>query len=182
MKGPLDLSRELLAADVPHEFVRLPRRISSSDDLPDVLGVDSQACVSVRVVLADGRPVAVAHPSRTLLSIPSVAAAIGAAEVRLAPASATSVATDFVAGLVAPVALPSGLPLLVDAALGIPTVLYTATGDAGTALKIRSAGLLAHLPGLVDTFTVPAVLPLAGLRLRAQWPHAGIGEIGAPAL
>jgi prolyl-tRNA editing enzyme YbaK/EbsC (Cys-tRNA(Pro) deacylase) len=184
VKGPLDLSRDLLAADVSHEFVRLPRRIMASEELPGVLGVRPEACVVVHVFETDARPVAVALPAGFVVSPSALVRALGATDIVAAPPMVTNAVTDFTAGLVAPVALPADLELLVDASLGLQSVLYTATGDGGTALKIRSRDLLRHVGARVDSFAAPHLVPVPGLRLPAGRPHGGIAAVeeAAPAV
>lgn len=181
MKGPLDLSRDLLAADVSHEFVRLPRRIVAADELPDVLGVRGQACVVVHVFEADGRPVAVALPAGFAASASALGRALRSREIVAAPPMLTNAATDFTAGLVAPVGLPAELELLADASLGLEPVLYTATGDGGTALKIRGADLIRHIGARVDSFAASHVIAVPGLRLASGRPHGGIADVEATA-
>ena len=180
MKGPLDLSRDLLAADVPHEFVRLPRRIVAADELPAVLGVARPSCVVVHVFDCDGRAVAVALPAGLAVSISALVRATGAREVVVAPPMQTNAATDFTAGLVAPVGLPSTLELFVDAALGMEPVLYTATGDGGTALKIRGRDLVRHVGAGVDAFAAPHLVAVPGLRTRHGRPHGGVADAEEP--
>lgn len=48
MRTALDAHRELLTQGVPHEVVRLRRRVVSADELPDALGVDV-GCLAVRL-------------------------------------------------------------------------------------------------------------------------------------
>lgn len=181
MKGPLDLSRDLLAADVTHEFVRLPRRIVAAEELPAVLGVGGESCVVVHVFEADARPVAVALPAGFAASTSALVRALGVDDLVLAPPMVTNAATDFTAGLVAPIGLPEDLELLVDASLGTQQVLYTATGDGGTALKIPGPDLLRHVTARVDAFAAPHLVPVPGLRLASGRPHGGIADVEAAA-
>ena len=71
----------------------------------------------------------------------------GGRRVRAAGEATISSVTGYAAGLVAPVALPDGIPVYVDQALADSadggTVVYTATGESGTALGIGLADLLA---------------------------------------
>jgi prolyl-tRNA editing enzyme YbaK/EbsC (Cys-tRNA(Pro) deacylase) len=184
VKGPLDLSRDLLAADVSHEFVRLPRRITAAEELPSVLGVRAEACVVVHVFETDTRPAAVALPAGYAVSPSAIARALRANELVAAAPMVTNALTDFTAGLVAPLGLPEDIQLLVDASLGVEPVLYTATGDGGTALKIRSRDLLRHVGARVDSFAAPHLVPVPGLRLPAGRPHGGIAAVeeAAPAV
>jgi hypothetical protein len=45
MNNALTLHRMLLEKDIPHEIVRLPRRISSADQLPAALGLPAKRCL-----------------------------------------------------------------------------------------------------------------------------------------
>jgi prolyl-tRNA editing enzyme YbaK/EbsC (Cys-tRNA(Pro) deacylase) len=171
----------LLAADVSHEFVRLPRRIVAADELPRVLGVTPSACVVVQVFEADQRPVAVALPAGQAVSVSALVRATGSREVAAASPMVTNAATDFTAGLVAPLGLPDGLELFVDASLGVQPVLYTATGDGGTALKIRGRDLVMHVGARVDAFAAPHLVSVPGLRLAAGRPHGGVTDVEAAA-
>lgn len=174
MLGPMDVSRELLAAEIPHEFVRLPRRIASADELPDVLEVPPRCCVVVRVYETERGRSAVLLPAGAMPVPARLARAAGARVTGLATPTATSLCTDFTATLVAPVCLPPDLPVVADAALGGSDVLYAATGDGGTAVKIRAADLLRHTGARVDTLTKPALAPLL---VEESVPHTGVAAV-----
>lgn len=145
MKGALDVHRELLARDVPHEMVRLNGRANTADDLPRLLGLTS-GCVAVRcyevvrhlgagfaaVLMPAGR---VPHPA-------SLLEALGARSVRPARPDTVNEVTDYVAGLVGPVCLPPQVELLADTALGDSDVCYCAVGEAEVVLGIRTRDLL----------------------------------------
>ena len=67
MKGALDVHRELLARDVPHEIVRLRGSAAgTADDLPRALDVDPLACVAVRCYITDVGFAAVLVPADRL--------------------------------------------------------------------------------------------------------------------
>ncbi|MFL6138967.1 MAG: aminoacyl-tRNA deacylase [Frankiaceae bacterium] len=142
MKGALDVHRELLARDVPHEIVRLPRVVLQADEIPDALGLPSEQCLALRMYVADGDLVAVGVPAGRTPEPTALLAALGARSLRPAPAQQVNARTDFAAGLVCPVLLPGDVPLCIDAAVGLHDVLYAPTGDTGTALGIRTCDLL----------------------------------------
>ena len=142
MKGALDVHRELLGRGVAHEIVRLPRMILNADELPDALGLPAPACRVVKMYLADDRLVAVLLPPGQLPSPAALLTATGAETVRLAPADVVNVATEYAAGLVAPILLPTDVPLFTDVGLSADGVVYTPTGDTGNALGIRTRDLL----------------------------------------
>lgn len=142
MKGALDIHRELLSRDVPHEIVRLPRVVLQADEIPDALGLTPAQCVAVRMYVADGDLVAVGVSAGRTPEPAALLAALGARALRPATAAEVNARTDFAAGLVSPVLLPDDVPLYVDTALGASDVLYAPTGDTGTALGIRTGELL----------------------------------------
>lgn len=147
MKNALDVHRELLAAGVAHEMVRVRGGVQSADELPAGLGVEPDVCAVVRCYVAsydDGRSAFVAvlvragdtpDPARLL-------DAVGATAVRPATADETNDATDYAAPLVCPLGLDERVLLLADAALGGTDVLYAPTGEHGVALGIHTRDLL----------------------------------------
>lgn len=177
MKGPLDIHRELLGAGVPHEIVRLRCAIQAADELPEVLSLPPAACISVRMYDADGVLYALAVPASAPTRSVTLARALGARRVASAPGHRVNTATDFSAGLVSPVGLPDEVVLVVDAVLGNSDILYAATGDSGTVLKIRSRDLLLHTNARVAALTAPASVsrrfpPAAGRAPAVAGPRA----------
>lgn len=160
MRGALDIHRELLAADVPHEVVRLRGTVVGADDLPGVLGLDPQECVTVRCYVTEVGFVAAAVPAGTLPEPAALLAAVDARTLRVATADEINLATDYAAGLVSPFGLPSSTVLLADAALLGQDVVYCPVGEGGVALGIPVAHLL--------TVTGARVVPLTPLRLPRQ--------------
>ena len=142
MKDALDVHRSLLAAEVPHEVVRLPRLVLSADEIPEVLGLPPERCVVVRLYQADDRLAAVLVRAGDQPHPGAVLSALGARSLRSASREAVNEATDFAAALVSPALLPPDIPVLADACLGHADVVYTATGDGGTALGIPTRWLL----------------------------------------
>jgi prolyl-tRNA editing enzyme YbaK/EbsC (Cys-tRNA(Pro) deacylase) len=142
MKDALDVHRSLLAREIPHEVVRLPRLVLTCDELPEALDLPADQCVATRVYHADDRLVAVLvraghhpHPAAVL-------EAVGARTLRSARPDVVNIHTDFAAELVCPMLLPEPMPVLADACVGHFDVVYTATGDGGTALGIPTRWLL----------------------------------------
>jgi prolyl-tRNA editing enzyme YbaK/EbsC (Cys-tRNA(Pro) deacylase) len=180
VKGALDVHRELLAADVPHEVVRLRGQVVAADDLPRALGVPATSCVAVRCYVTDTGTVAVAVHAGVLPDPAAVLDALGAGTLRAASADEINAATDYAAGLVSPVCLPEGVQLLADAALTASDVVYCPLGEAGVALGIRTADLLKAAGARVAPLsslphTAPAAPPWSGgarvldLDLRAPY-------------
>ena len=171
------MHQELLADDVRHEIVRLRSLVASADDLPRVMDL-SDGCAAVRCYVPTGGPPAdppAARPTmvavlvragttpdpravmRALHSLPGGSRAGG---LRPATPGEVNVATDYAAGLVCPVGLPADVPLLVDEALATRLVLYTAAGEGGVALGIRTRDLLRATGALVAPLVPDVVVRL----------------------
>jgi prolyl-tRNA editing enzyme YbaK/EbsC (Cys-tRNA(Pro) deacylase) len=142
VKGALDIHRELLSRDVPHEILRLRRVVLDADEIADVLGIDAEQTVKVRLYVAGSQMIAVAVPSGRATQPAALVRAGGSRTVRPATAQEINESTDYAAGLVSPLLLPKDMPLFVDSRIGRNDVVYTATGDTGTALGISTADLL----------------------------------------
>lgn len=155
MRGLLDITRELLGADVPHEVVHLRRRIDDAGELPEVLDLPAARCVVVRLYDADGALAAALAPADRAVATAALAKALGARTVRPTAHARVSAATDFHPSLVPPVGLPDDVRVVADTALARLPVVYTATGDGSTALKVRTGDLLA----LVRATVAPLVEP-----------------------
>lgn len=160
MKGSLDIHCALLERDVPHEILRLRHVISHADDLPDVLGVDPDQCVHVRVFTIGKARVAVATEAGRAPRIEVLRDILNAPTLRLASAAETNESTEYTAGLVAPLLLPPEVPLYVDARLGAGRLLYTPTGDTGNALAIPTRDLLILTAARVAVLTQPSLVDL----------------------
>ena len=143
MRGPIDVTRELLQADVAHEIVHLRRRIDDASELPEVLGLPGTACLAVRFYESDSGMVAALVPADTAAATSALARAAGARRVSLPSPARISELTDFHPSLVPPIGLPVGVRAFADAALLDIEVVYAATGDGSTALKIRTEDVLA---------------------------------------
>jgi prolyl-tRNA editing enzyme YbaK/EbsC (Cys-tRNA(Pro) deacylase) len=158
VKGALDVHRELLARDVPHEMVRLRGRATSADDLPRLLGLP-RGCVAVRcyeVVRARGTAfAAVLVPAGRLPEPAALLDALDAEAVRPARPDAVNAATDYAAGLVSPVCLPPEVELLADTALGDSDVSYCAVGESEVVLGIRTRDLLVTAGARAASLTGP---------------------------
>jgi Cys-tRNA(Pro)/Cys-tRNA(Cys) deacylase len=142
MKDALDVHRSLLAREIPHEIVRLPRLVLSAEEIPTVLGLPTERCVAVRLYHADERLVAVIVRAGEVPHPGAVLAAAGANTLRSARADLINQVTDFPAPLVCPVVVPDSVSVLADTCVGHVDVVYAPTGDGGTALGIPTRWLL----------------------------------------
>jgi prolyl-tRNA editing enzyme YbaK/EbsC (Cys-tRNA(Pro) deacylase) len=148
MNNVLTVHCTLLENGVRHEIVQLPRTITSADQLPAALALPPERCLAVRVYEVDDRYVAIIVPADTVPPAEVVREISGGQRARAAGEAEISTVTGYAAGLVAPLALPGEMSLYVDQALADGAedgaVVYTATGEPGTALGIRLADLLAR--------------------------------------
>ncbi|MEU6722654.1 YbaK/EbsC family protein [Nonomuraea wenchangensis] len=153
MKDALAIHRWLLAHQVHHEIVRLPRPLARAEELPGALSAAPGRCLMVTVYEVATRVggeavVAVASPVSAGPRPGAVGDLLGARRVRPAPAHVVNAATDYAHGLVCPLLLPESLTLLIDDRLSAGTgPIFTATGERHTALRIRALDLLTLLPG-----------------------------------
>lgn len=162
MRGPLDLSRELLAAEVLHEIVHLRRRIDDAAELPDVLGIPAPSCCAVRLYDADAGLLAALVPAGTVPATTALAQVAQSGSVSATDPAHVAAATDYQPSLVAPIGLPADVRTIADVSLRDQEVVYTATGDGSTALKIRTADLLALCGAIVAPIVEPSAVPAQG--------------------
>ena len=155
MKDALDVHRSLLAREVPHEVVRLPRLVLTADEIPDALDLPPDRCVAVRLYRADDQAVAVIVRSGDVPHPGALLAALGARTLRLSQPEEVNELTDFAATLVCPVLLPDSVRVLADACVGHTDVVYAPTGDSGTVLGISSRWLLTASRASVAELCVP---------------------------
>lgn len=152
MKDALAIHRRLLAHQVHHEIVRLPRAMTCAEELPELLAVSPATCVGVTVFEVTTRigpePVAVVASVDAPPRPGAIGALLGTRHVRPASAFTVNSATDYAAGLVCPLLLPDGLTVLVDGRLaGSRELVHTPAGERRTALLIRADHLLALVSG-----------------------------------
>jgi prolyl-tRNA editing enzyme YbaK/EbsC (Cys-tRNA(Pro) deacylase) len=160
MKDALAIHRELLARGVPHEIVRLRRIILSADELPEALGLPAGQCIAVRLYEADGKLVAFCVPAGATPAPSALLHVTGARRIGVAPVDRINAETDFAASLAAPLLLPDDVPVFADASLPAREVLYTPTGESGTALGIHSRDLLAVSGARVAPLLTPTLVDL----------------------
>jgi prolyl-tRNA editing enzyme YbaK/EbsC (Cys-tRNA(Pro) deacylase) len=147
MNNVLTLHRMLLENDIRHEIVQLPRTITSADQLPAILALPAERCLVVRVYDTDDQHAAVIVRPHLVPSGRAVQQITGGRRVRAAGEDTISAVTGYAAGLVAPLGLPDAIPVYVDQGVtdnaDDEMVVYTATGESGTALGIGLLDLLA---------------------------------------
>ncbi|HEV2888853.1 MAG TPA: YbaK/EbsC family protein [Frankiaceae bacterium] len=179
MRGPIDVTQALLEAGVAHEVVHLRRRIDDAAELPDVLGLPSAACVAVRVYEAGDRLVAALLPADRAAATTALARAARVRALREPPPGRVSELTDFHPSLVPPFCLPADVVAVADRMLRGPEVLFTATGDGATALKVHGEDLLAFTRATVADLVEPGVVLDVTRRLDADGWRAGAPSAAA---
>ena len=93
---------------------------------------------------------------------PALLRATGARRIGIAPVDRINTETDFAGGLVAPLLLPAQVRVLADATLSAREVLYTPTGESGTALGIHSRDLMSVSGAKVAALLTPALVDIDG--------------------
>ena len=169
MIGAMDVHRELLARDIPHEIVRLPRVVLNAQELPEALRVPASQCVVTRIYFVDDEPTAIAVPALSTPEPRAILASLDATALRPATVEQTNEITRYAAGLVSAAFLPKDIPLFVDARLDMTNVIYLPTGDTGTALGISGATFFrltrARLAHLVDAPVIELPRDVSRIRL-----------------
>ena len=171
MLGPLDIHQYLLQHDVHHEIVRLPRPAANAEHLAEVLGITPRRCLAIHpfhALTPDGDVlVLVLAPADEAIVAAELIVVLGellrdhlgpGVELTVAGAELISSHTDYLAGHLAPLLLP--LDVLVVATSGVvdlaTSIIYTATGDGGTALGIGATDLLSlsHAIAMPGSYTL----------------------------
>lgn len=157
MKGPLDIHQFLLAHDVRHEIVRLPRTAPGASSLAEALGLPAHQCVAVcpfHTMTTTGDLLAVVlttsdrgvEPDALASQLADLMRNRLGEQLHFVPANATLVSqhTDYLAGHLSPLLLPPEVVVVATQQLAdlATTTVYAATGDAGTALALRALDLL----------------------------------------
>lgn len=161
MKDALAIHRWLLAHQVHHEIVRLPRPITRADELPGTLSAAPGRCVTVTVFEVAPRigrefVVGVVHTLATPPRPAAVSRLLGVRTVRVAPAHLVNEATDYAAGLVGPLLLPEDLPLFVDDRLDTDAEpVFSAVGERHAVLSMRALDLIRLLRGKTVDLRMP---------------------------
>ncbi|MFI6324839.1 aminoacyl-tRNA deacylase [Nonomuraea sp. NPDC050556] len=161
MKDALAIHRWLLAHQVHHEIVRLPRPMTCVDELPRMISAAPGRCVAVTVFEVTTRmgrgAVAVVAPVSSPPLPGVVGGQLGARNVRPASAFVVNAVTDYAAGLVGPLLLPEDLRVLLDDRLPADDDhVYIATGERFTALRLRALDLASVLTGKTVDLRIPS--------------------------
>jgi prolyl-tRNA editing enzyme YbaK/EbsC (Cys-tRNA(Pro) deacylase) len=128
--------------------------------------------------LVDDQPIAVIVRAGELPHPGAVLAAADARTLRSAGSDTVNALTDFAAPLVCPVLLPDHVRVLADACIGQQDVVYTPTGDGGTALGIPTRWLLTASHAAVAELCAPDSISVdlddhGGIVPRASDPFYG---------
>ena len=146
MKDALDIHRALLAWEKHHEIIVLRRLITTADEIPDALGLSPQRCLVMRMYESDGPLLAFLVRAGQTPPVRAVRTSGGVRDAWPAPHDLVNQVTDYAADLVAPLLLPRHVRVFVDRqvteTMQPDDIVYTATGDSGTALGIQVSDLI----------------------------------------
>jgi Cys-tRNA(Pro)/Cys-tRNA(Cys) deacylase len=155
MINALTLHHLLIESGTHHEIVHLPRAISSADQLPEVLRLPARRCLAVRMYDVGGVLTAVIVHAGSTPCHDALREVTGSRRVGPVDGGLVNSVTGYSAELVAPLALPPSIEVYADEAvlrdIDHDLVVYTATGESGTALGIR----------LLDLFSLFDAKPVA---------------------
>lgn len=159
MIDALTLHRLLVESGTHHEIVHLTRPISSAHQLPEVLRLPRSRCLAVRMYDACGVLTAVIVHAGGVPHAAALREVTGSRRVLPLADDLVNSATGYAAELVAPLALPDSVEVYADenVVTGIDrdVVVYTATGESGTALGIRLLDLFTLLDAKPAALTFP---------------------------
>jgi prolyl-tRNA editing enzyme YbaK/EbsC (Cys-tRNA(Pro) deacylase) len=144
-----DVHNFLVEKDVPHEVVHLPALSKTAKAAAELLGVPLREVVKSLVFLLDGRPTLVLVPGDRVADVQLLRQATGCERAVLAKGQQVLDITGYRKGAVPPCGLASGLPVVADAAVFEPDVVYCGGGATATMLKMRSDDLRRLLAPLV---------------------------------
>lgn len=137
----LTLHNLLVESGMRHEIVHLPRAISAADQLPEALRLPASRCLAVRMYDVGGALTAVIVHAGRRPSVGALREVTGSSRVRPAADDRVNSVTGYATGLVAPLGLPDSVDVYADQEVigGVDddVVVYTATGESGTALGVR---------------------------------------------
>lgn len=128
-------------AGVESEIRVLPDSARTASEAASAIGCDVEAIANSLVFLADGSPVLVMTSGGHRADPDVLARSIGAAEVRMAPASVVREATGQAIGGVAPVGHPARLRTYIDSALRDHEPVWAAAGHPHTVMPLSFAAL-----------------------------------------
>ncbi len=157
-RGSTPAVRALTAAGVPHrlhEYRHDPAVASYGLEAAQALGVEPARVYKTLVVQVDGEPTLAVGvvPVDRQLDLKSLAAAIGAKRVQLAPASTAERATGYVVGGISPLGQRQRLRTVID---------ETATGQESVFVSAGRRGFDVELaPEDLVTITGAVVAPVA---------------------
>lgn len=139
-----DVHNFLAEQGVPHEIVHLPAPSTTAAKAADLLGVSAAEVVKSLLFLVDEAPVLVLVPGDRSANAERVREAAGGGRtcVLARPPQVLDI-TGYRVGAVPPCAHAATVPVLADAAVFVPLVVYCGGGTETTMLKIRSEDLRA---------------------------------------
>lgn len=160
MRGSIEVHRYLTERQIPHEFYRLGRPLRRIDEVAALLGLLPSQVVTAELFQSRAVSVLALVPAGVSASAAEVARASGAARIRPAAAAHVTEHTGFLPGWLPPVGHEHASRALLDADLADSDVLYTAGGDPGVMLVLRSSDLIRATSATIAPLSTSAEIPI----------------------
>lgn len=135
------LSVILQAAGIPHELIDVGAFARTAQEAADNLAAPLSAIVKSLVCVADGMPLVALVPGHRTLSFSRLMQVTGAAAAGLAGRRVVETVSGYAVGTVAPVGLPSGLPVYGDASLRELETIFCGAGSDRHMLRLSPRDL-----------------------------------------
>ena len=148
VRGTVEVHKHLLERAVPHEFYRLERPLRRIDEAAAVLGLDPSIVVAAELFDSSGSLVLALTPASSCASAADVARAMDAHVRPLSKGKAVRV-TGFLPEWLPPVGHEKPNRAILDEDLLATDVVYTAGGDPGVMLILRTTDLVRATSALV---------------------------------
>lgn len=155
MRSCSDVHNFLVEKDVPHEVLHLPRLSKTAKAAAELLGVPLREVVKSLVFLLDGQATLVLVPGDRVADVQLLRAATGCDRAVLAKGQQVLDITGYRTGAVPPCGLETALPVVADAAVFEPEIVYCGGGNTATMLKLRSEDLRRLLDPTVVVLAEP---------------------------
>lgn len=155
MRSCSDVHNFLVEKDVPHEVIHLSALCKTARAAAALLGVPLREVIKSLVFLLDGEPTLVLVPGDRVADPQLLRHATGCERAVLARGKQVLDITGYRTGAVPPCGLENPLPVVADAAMFEPEVVYCGGGTTATMLKVRSDDLRTMLDPLVADITQP---------------------------
>jgi prolyl-tRNA editing enzyme YbaK/EbsC (Cys-tRNA(Pro) deacylase) len=156
LRGSIEVHHYLVERSIPHEFYRLERPLRRIDEASAVLGLDPGIVVAAELFESAAGYVLALTPASMCASADAVARAAGVRRVRAMSKARTAVLTGYMADWLPPVGHEIATRAVVERSLLGADVLYSAGGDPGVMIVMRSEDLVRATAAVPASLAVPA--------------------------